>query len=133
VAVYLEHIDGEEIDPSQPFQAELRFVNTGRLPVNISVSPDLSNLQPANPAVTFRYFSLALAIRARGASGSTAYIELYGADDHKDTMRVLRPGEWIRVKANLGLNPQPASCTAITLELGSSSPLLRARAGSDVG
>jgi hypothetical protein len=46
VAVYLDGIDGREIAPSAPLQAEFRFVNTGRLPINIPVSPDRTDLQP---------------------------------------------------------------------------------------
>jgi hypothetical protein len=114
-AVYLDGVDGKEIDPEQPFQAAFRFVNTGRLPINVPVSPDLSDLQPADPSVPFSYLSLGLVVRVRNNIGSTGYVQLYGTVDHNGTTRVLKPGEWIRVKANLKLNPQPPSCTSLTL------------------
>ena len=113
--VYLD-LRGKEINPAQPFEAEFRFVNTGRMPINIPVSPNLSDLQPADPSVPFTYLDLALAVRV--GAGATAYVELYGAADHSGTTRVLRPGEWIRVKANLKLNPPPAACDALTLTPG---------------
>jgi hypothetical protein len=117
-AIYLEGVDGKKIDPEQPFKAEFRFINTGRLPINIPVSPDLSDLQPADPSAPFTYLSLALAVRVRNDMGSTGYVQLYGAVDHNGTTRVLRPGEWIRVTANLKLEPQPRSCTSLTLMPG---------------
>lgn len=117
-AVYLDSVDGKEIDPEQPFKAEFRFINTGRLPINIPVSADLSDLQPADPSVPFTYLSLALAVRVRSDVGTTAYVQLYGAIDHNGTTRVLRPGEWIRVTANLKLEPQPRNCTSLTLVPG---------------
>lgn len=117
-AVYLDGVDGEEIDPEQPFQARFRFVNTGRLPINIPVSPDLSDLQPADPSVPFSYLSLSLALSVRDDSGSIAYVQLYGAVDHSGTTRVLRPGEWISVQANLKLNPPPHKCDSLELVPG---------------
>jgi hypothetical protein len=113
-AAYLDGVDGREIDPSAPIQAEFRFVNTGRLPIDIPVSPDRADLQPPDPSAPFTYLSLALAVGVRDAPGSIGYVELYGAADHNGTTRVLRPGEWIRIKANVKLNSQPA-CTSMTL------------------
>lgn len=114
-AVYLDSVDASEIDPDKPFAVEFRFVNTGRLPLNIPVSPNLSDLQPADPSVPFSYLSLALAVRIHNRIGSSGYIQLYGTGDHKGTTRVLRPGEWIRVKADLKLSPPPSGCNSVTL------------------
>lgn len=116
-AIYLDGADGREIDPSAPMQAEFRFVNTGRLPIDVPVSPDRADLQPADASAPFTYLSLALAVRVRDVPDSIAYVELYGAADHNGTTRVLRPGEWIRIKANIRLKPQPA-CTSMTLMPG---------------
>lgn len=115
-AVYLDSVDASEIDPEQPVQVEFRFVNTGRLPLNIPVSPNRTDLQPSDPSVPFSYLSLALSVRLR--DGSIGYVQLYGAGDHKRTTRVLRPGEWIRVKADLKFNPPPIGCTSVTLKPG---------------
>jgi hypothetical protein len=117
-AVYLDDIDGQKINPSQPFLADFRLVNTGRLPISIPVSPHRSDLQPADPSVPFTYLDLGLVVRVRGDIGSTAYVRLYGAEDHNGTIRVLKPGEWIRIKAKLKLDPQPPSCTSLKLQPG---------------
>jgi hypothetical protein len=118
VGVYLGGVDGKKINPAQPFEAEFRFVNTGRLPITIPVSPDLSDLQPEDPSVPFSYLSLGLVVRVRNDIGSTGYVQLYGALDHDGTTRALRPGEWIRVKANLKFDPQTSSCTSLILVPG---------------
>jgi hypothetical protein len=105
--------------PTQlPFVAEFRLVNTGKLPISIPVSAHLSDLQPADPSVPFTYIDLGLVLRVRGDVGSTASVRLYGAEDHSGTIRVLRPGEWIRIKANLQLDPQPQSCTSLKMQPG---------------
>lgn len=116
-AVHLDGVDGREIDPSAPIQAEFRFVNTGPLPINVPVSPDRADLQPPDPSAPFTWLSLALAVRVRDVPDSIAYVELYGAADHNGTTRVLGPGEWIRIKANIRLKSQPA-CTSMTLMPG---------------
>lgn len=117
-AVYLDNVGVAEIDPNQPFPVEFRFVNTGRLPLNIPVSPNLSDLQPADPSVPFSYLSLTLGVRLRDHAASTEQVELYGSGDHKGTTRILRPGEWIRVKADLRINPPPTGCSSVTLVPG---------------
>lgn len=118
VAVYLDGVDGKSINPAQPFEVEFRFVNTGRLPITIPVSPDLSDLQPTDPGIPFTYLDLGLVVRVRNATGPTGYALLYGSEDHKGTTRVLKPGEWIRVRANLKLNYAPESCSSLTLVPG---------------
>lgn len=118
VAVYLDGIDGKKINPAQPFEAEFRFVNTGRLAITIPVSPDLSDLQPEDPTIPFTYLDLGLVVRVGNKIGTTGYVRLYGAVDHGGTTRVLKPGEWIRVRANLRLNPVPESCSSLTLVPG---------------
>lgn len=117
-AVYLDGMDGKKIDPARSFEAEFRFVNSGRAPITVPISPDLSDLQPADPTVSFSYLDLGLAVRVRSDVASTGYVRLYGSVDHGGTTRVLKPGEWIRVKANLMLNPIPASCDSLTLVPG---------------
>jgi hypothetical protein len=116
--VYLDGIDGRKINPAQPFEVEFRFVNTGRLPITIPVSPNLSDLQPREPTAPFSYLDLGLVVRVRNETGSTGYVQLYGAVDQSGTTRVLRPGEWIRVKARLRLNPVPANCGLLVLVPG---------------
>jgi len=108
LGIYLVRVSPTDVDPAKPFEAEFRVLNTGRAPIDLPVSPHLSDLQPSDASLAFSYFSLALVIRiAREAEGpdifSLGFVELYGSPDHNGTMVALRPGEWIRVKANVKL------------------------------
>lgn len=108
LGVDLLHVSRTDIDPTQPFEAEFRVLNTGRAPIDIAASPHLSDLQPSDASVVFSYFSLALVIRvAHEPQGPDVFplgfVELYGSPDHDGTMVALKPGEWIRVKANVKL------------------------------
>jgi hypothetical protein len=60
----------------------------------------------------FSYFSLALVVAGEGEPqgpkvACTGFVELYGSPDHAETMMVLKPGEWIRVRANVRLIAAP--------------------------
>lgn len=95
-----------------PFEAEFRIMNTGLVPIDLPVSPHLSDLQPADEWQTFQYLSLALEVRLSATEPVQAlglgYVELYGSVEHEDTMVTLKPGQWIRVKANLKLHTWPS-------------------------
>jgi len=116
--VHLDGVDGQKINPARPFVVEFRFINSGRLPISIPVSPHLSDLQPADPSVPFTYLDLGLVVRVRDALGSQASVRLYGSENHSETIRVLKPGEWIRIKANLKLDLELPSCTSLKLQPG---------------
>jgi len=117
LGVYLLRVSPTELNPAHSFEAEFRVLNTGLVSVEIPASPHLSDLQPGDESATFSYFSLALVVRVSGESeaqklASVGFVELYGSPDHEASMLVLRPGEWIRVKANVKLRsplPGPAS------------------------
>ena len=109
LGVYLTHRTATQIDPSQPFQVEFKVVNTGTAPIQVPVSPHLSDLQPADDSVPFRYFSLALYVSVVGDSRSEAHVELYGAQRNDETVVTLQPEEWIRVTANVKLKRPPAT------------------------
>ena len=117
-SVYLDGIEGEKINPAQPFVAVFRLVNTGQLPISVPVSPHRADLQPVDPSVPFTYLDLGLVVRVIGVLAPPAYVRLYGAVDHSGTTRVLKPGEWIRVKASLKLDLPSASCTSLKLQPG---------------
>lgn len=106
LGVYLLSISPTDLRPDDPFEAEFKVLNTGRAPIELPISPHLSDLQPEDAAEAFSYFSLALVVRLEDESTGTyipsvGYAELYGSPEHKDTMLVLKPGEWIRVKAKI--------------------------------
>src|SRR5882762_5248537 len=117
LGIYLLRVTPTDINPAEPFQVEFKVLNTGTAPIELAVSPHLSALQPSDESVAFNYFSLALTVRGEAEPegppvNSIGFIELFGSPDHAESMMVLRPGEWIRVSANiklLGSPPKPVS------------------------
>jgi hypothetical protein len=113
LGVYLLRVTPTEINPAQPFQVEFKILNTGTAPIELPVSPHLSDLQPKDESVAFSYFSLALVARGEGETqrpdvACMGFVELYGSPDHPESMMVLRPGEWIRVSADVLLRTWPS-------------------------
>lgn len=118
LGVYLEGVDPDGFDPVQPFEAEFKVLNTGRAPIELPVSPHLSDLQPSDESREFSYLSLALAVSVVEDPSSMGYIQLYGAADHEETTRLLQPGEWIRVRAKLKLQTPPKASSTFRLQAG---------------
>ena len=108
LGVYLTHRTASQIDPTQPFQLELKVVNTGTAPIAIPVSPHLSDLQPPDDSVAFKYLNMQLIVDVVEDPQAEAYVQLYGAADHEGTIVTLQPGEWIRVTGNVKLGTTPA-------------------------
>jgi hypothetical protein len=81
----------------------------GLAPIEVPVSPHLSDLQPANESAAFEYRSITLKVLVTNADPQGAQfislgdVELYGSSDHEGTILLLKPGEWIRVNANIKL------------------------------
>ena len=117
IGVYLLGVSPVEITPSEPFEVEFRVLNSGLAPIELPVSPDLSNLQPADESKSFSYFNLALVVSVKEDSRHPALgvVELYGATDREGTMVTLRPGEWIHVRAKLTPRNFPEKTGAIQL------------------
>jgi hypothetical protein len=113
LGIYLLRIIPTDINPAKPFQVEFEVLNTGTAPMELPVSPHLSDLQPGDESVAFNYFSLALVVRTVAEPGEPpisfiGFAELYGAHEHAESMMVLRPGEWIRVSTNVKLLAWPS-------------------------
>src|ERR1700747_510812 len=62
LGVYLLQVTPTEIRAPEPFEAEFRVVNTGRVAIEVPVYAHLSDLQPSDESVPFSYFSLALVV-----------------------------------------------------------------------
>ncbi len=113
LGIYLMRVTPTDINAAEPFQVEFKILNTGTAPIELPVSPHLSDLQPSDESVAFNYSSLALVVRGevepQGPSvDSIGFVELFGSPDHAESMLVLRPGEWIRVSANVKLLTCPS-------------------------
>ena len=85
----------------KPFEIEFKVLNTGQVPLQLPISPRLSDLQPSDASVTFTYVSLALAVSTAEDRSSIGIVELYGKADAPDTLITLSPGDWIRVEARV--------------------------------
>jgi hypothetical protein len=105
LGVYLERVTPTEIDPAEPFEVEFRVLNTGLAPIELPVRPHLSDLQPGNEWAQFTYLSLELIISPTLSSDPQdfASVKLYGSTEHDESTLVLKPGEWLRVCADVKL------------------------------
>jgi hypothetical protein len=103
----------DPIDPEQPIEVEFRVSNSGSVPLELPVSPHLSDLQPSDESRTFNYMSLALAVNVIVGDpqippiSNAGFVQLYGSAEDVRTLLVLNPGEWIRVRANVKLSAVP--------------------------
>ena len=109
LGVYLVRVIPTDINPFEPLEAEFQILNTGLVPIEIPIWPHLSDLQPSDESVAFSYLSLGLGIRGSGEQlgpevPSFSSVELYGTTNDARTLLLLRPGEWIRVRANVKLS-----------------------------
>jgi hypothetical protein len=95
-----------------PFKVEFRILNTGNDPIEVPVSPQLSDLQPPGKLRQFVYVSLALRVILSGVGPTPAagigWFELYGSAEHPDTILTLEPEQWIRVTTKVKLHTWPS-------------------------
>jgi hypothetical protein len=63
LGIYLMRVTPTDINAAEPFQVEFKILNTGTAPIELPVSPHLSDLQPSDESVAFNYSSLALVVR----------------------------------------------------------------------
>lgn len=93
------------------FDAEFRIFSAGTSPIEIPISPELTDLQPPGGLQDFDYVSLALLVRLYAVGPAQAagmgWVELYGSAKHPDTLLALEPGHWIGVTAKVKLHTWP--------------------------
>lgn len=113
LGIYLMRVTPTDINGAEPFKVEFKILNTGTVPIELPVSPHLSDLQPSDESVAFNYSSLALVVQGEAEPqgppvDSIGFVELFGSPDHVESVMVLRSGEWIRVSANVKLLKCPS-------------------------
>ena len=112
LGIFVLRVSPTDIDPLEPFEVEFRVLNTGRVKIDLPVSPHLSDLQPDDASLSFSYFSLTLVtlipVEPYAETRVFGVVRLYGSPDHEGTMIALQPGEWIRVTANVKLSRWPS-------------------------
>jgi len=112
LGVYLLSVTPTDINPLEPFEAEFKVLNTGQAPLELPVSPNLSDLQPSDESLDFRYLSLSLVVQGEPEPEgpdvtALGYVTLYGSLDREGSVLLVRPGEWIRVRATMKLHTWP--------------------------
>lgn len=92
------------------FGVEFRILNTGLVPIEVPIFPNLSDLQPPDETKSFNYLSLALVVKLEGPAEGMGFgrVELYAATDHEGTIVTLQPGQWVRVKSKMELSEWPS-------------------------
>jgi len=113
LAIYLLRVTPTDINTIDPFQVEFKVLNSGSAPMELAVSPDLSDLQPGDESADFDYFNLTLLVRGESEPEGPpvnflGFVELFGSPEHPESMMRLQPGEWIRVKANITFLTSPS-------------------------
>lgn len=110
----------DRIDTVQPIELEFRVFNSGSVSLEIPISPHLSDLQPADESQSFSYSSLNLGVNIIVGRPQTppivnaAAVELYGSKKDPTTTLVLKPAEWMRIRAGVQFSSLPAE----TLQAG---------------
>jgi hypothetical protein len=112
LGVYLLRVTPTDIYPLEPFEVEFKVLNTGKAPFELPVSPHLSDLQPSDESLDFHYLSLSLVVHGEPEPegpdvAALGYVTLYGSLDREGSVLVVRPGEWIRVRAIMKLHTWP--------------------------
>lgn len=112
----------DRIDAVQPIELEFRVLNSGRVSLEIPVSPHLSDLQPADESRSFGYSSLILGVNVivggpqTPPSWNAASVTLYGAKEDPRTIVALNPGDSIRVRAAVKFSSLPGETLAAGLK-----------------
>jgi hypothetical protein len=98
----LLRLDRSQYHANDSPEFDVKIENIGNQSVQIPISPHVADLQPQDPNQKFGYeeTSVVLWIGGTGWDQSTSVgTNLYGRDDHPETMLTLSPGEWVRISA----------------------------------
>jgi len=115
----LEWMETTDLYPRQRGGAEFRVENIGTTPLRLPIHPTLADLQPTDLAMPFVYYRMTLPLVAEIPSELSSLVagglELYGSAKRPDTLLILKPGESIRVKGDVGVRRWYKRDQAITV------------------
>jgi hypothetical protein len=89
---------------SSKFVGELELRNTGRDNIEIPVDPSSRDLEPMSSAASYDYVKAYIWLAAEQAAGQNlpgAGLPLYGARSVPASLRTLKPGDAVRIRANI--------------------------------
>lgn len=94
--------------PGDATEMEIRIENVGSVDMSIPWSPHLADLQPADEKQVFHYasFAIILELTSLADNKQREIIEaakLYGVVENPATLKVLKPGEWLRLRVKTKL------------------------------
>jgi hypothetical protein len=89
--------------PDDAAEMEIKIENVGSVDMVVPWSPHLADLQPADKKQTFHYRSFAAVLNLTNTADKSqlSIIEaahLYGITERPDTLKTLKPGEWLRLR-----------------------------------
>jgi hypothetical protein len=82
-------------------ELQVQLENVGSAAIRIPFSPNLADLQSADPSQKFSYYKMVVDLWIGGTrwnANAGGRVTLYGDPDHSGTMLTLQPGEWVRIK-----------------------------------
>jgi hypothetical protein len=99
----LDWLETTDLYPGERIGMEVRVENVGTAPFKLPIHASLKDLQSKDPSARLEYYSLRLPLEAgvQGGGLLIGWFELYGSRAQPDTLLILKPGEWIRVKGDL--------------------------------
>lgn len=98
--------------PDDVAEMEIKIENVGSMDIVIPWSPHLADLQPEDEKQIFHYRSFAAVLKLTNTEDKSQqlFIEaahLYGITEKADTLKTLKPGEWLRLRIKTKLAAHP--------------------------
>ena len=103
----LTSLDQISYVPGEQIVFEVKLENVGSVSIPIPWNPNLADLQPQDASKTFNYLEmyLALEFRNENAQFSPGRVTFYGREEITGSTLLLHPGEWVRARGMIKLEP----------------------------
>jgi hypothetical protein len=98
---------------------EVWLENAGEVVLPIPIHPHLADLQPADAALSFDYDSVTIVLGdARDPRGRIGTLTLYGRSGSEQSLLMLQPGQWIRIRGMIPWRTATQEEEAVLLNAG---------------